>query len=386
MSVAEREKKILIFSAVYQPFSGFGLSIKEITDRLPENEYYLISDKFKAEELNEEKIANINVRRLGQGKKLDKYLYPFRAASYALILHKNIKFNFVWSIGSYYAGLAALFLKYKTKTPYLFTLYSRASKNFVEKYIRFFNPLYKQIYCQPKLTQAISKRLGKYSRGLGNHGEIILLPEGIDLNIYKNSLTSELKQEIKKELGVSTDEIVIITVATAVLENGVIDLIKAMNFLAYKIGIVAKLIILGAELSENKLRQVVREQGVEDKVLFIAYTDYKELVPYIEMADIFCGPSVAEGFGSYFLEAMALGTPIIATSGNIPDFLVDGESGLFCETPNPANIALAIEKLLKDKELYNKLVSQEKDLIIKKYSWDIIAQQMKRLFNKMVEG
>ena len=68
-------KKILIFSIAYHPFvGGAEVAIKEITDRLPDFEYYMMTNKFDKTWNNKEKIGNINVIRIGNGKKIDKYL------------------------------------------------------------------------------------------------------------------------------------------------------------------------------------------------------------------------------------------------------------------------------------------------------------------------
>lgn len=380
-------KKILIFSIDYHPFvaSEEISAIKEITDRLSENDYYLISNKFKAEHSSEEKIGNINVRRLGSAKTWDKYLYPFRAASYALILHKNINFDFVWSIGNYYSGLAALFFKYKTKIPYLLAIYNSVIENKNTKYIRFFNPFYKQIYRQPKLTQVISKRLGRYSRGLANHGELILLSSGFDNSIYKSTLTEAEISQLKIDFGIEPDEKVLMSILGLSSRDYMEDIIKSMNFLVYKLGIKAKLIVF-SDFDEKRLLDLSRDQGVEDRVLFFPYSDYEKSPTCIELADVFCGPTISDGFASYFLEAMALGVPVVATkTADAPDFIIENETGLFSEENISGSIALAVEKLLKDKDFYNKISAEAKTLVMKKYSWDIIAGQMKQMFNKMLE-
>jgi len=379
--------KILIFSLAYHPFvGGAEIAVKEITDRLPDCEYYLITNKFDKNWANEEKIGSVNVRRLGKGRKLDKYLFPWRAVIYAINLHKMVKFDFVWSLMAFYAGFAALLFKYKTKVPYLLTLQSGDSDKFLRQRTWWWSYWYKRIYRRAKLTQVISKFLGERSRKMGNKGDIVLVPNGVDLDIFKSNLSLEDKQALKKELNIADDEIVLISNSRLAMKNGLGDLIKAMNFLLYKSGLKVKLLILGQGPDERKLKNLAINVRVAEQVLFLGYVDYQELPQYLELADIFIRPSISEGLGNAFLEAMVVGTPIIGTEvGGIPDFLTDQETGLFCKVHDPSSIAQAVEKYIADRDLYNRIKDNGQKLVQEKYSWETIARKMKLVFDKMTE-
>jgi glycosyltransferase involved in cell wall biosynthesis len=378
-------KKILIFSIAYHPFvGGAEVAIKEITDRLPDFEYYMMTNKFDKTWNNKEKIGNINVIRIGNGKKIDKYLFPFRAVGYAAKLHKTVKFDFSWSMMAFYAGLASLFFKGKSKVPYLLTLQSGDSDEFLKKRTWFWSYFYKRIYREPKMTQVISKFLGKRSRKMGNKGEIVLVSNGVDLDIFKMTLTPETKSSLKKELNISEDETILVTTSRLALKNGLDDLVKSINHLVYKIGIKTKLIILGTGPDEQKLKDLAKRDGVADNVIFMGYKPYNELPKYVELADIFIRPSLSEGFGNSFIEAMAVRTPIIGTEvGGIPDFLHDGQTGLFCKVRNHISIAEAVAKYVKNPELYKAIQGKGQEIVLEKYSWNKIAKDMDRVFKTM---
>ncbi len=380
--------KILIFSIAYHPFvGGAEIAVKEITDRNSDFEYYLITNKFDASWPDEEKIGNINVRRVGNGKKIDKYFYPLRAFRYARRLHAVVKFDFVWSIMAFYAGITALFFKYFSKVPYLLTLQSGDSDSFVKKRTWWWSFYYKRVYRQAKITQSISRYLAQRSRRMGNQkGEIILLPNGVDLDVFQAKLSIEEKNALRQSLNIQTDEFVLISVSRLVLKNAISDVIKAVNFLLYKSGIKVKLLLLGSGPDEKILKTLATKQGVAEQVLFLGYKNYAEIPKYLEISDVFIRPSLSEGLGNAFLESMAIGVPVVGTKvGGIPDFLTDGETGLFCETSSPSSIALAIEKYHKDKELYQKIKSNGQKLVQENYNWDAIALKMKKIFIKMGE-
>ncbi len=85
----------------------------------------------------------------------------------------------------------------------------------------------------------------------------------------------------------------------------------------------------------------------------------------------------------HFLEAMAAGIPVIATNvGGIPDFLHNGETGLFCEIHNPKSIAEKVKILLENKELVQKITANAKEMVLRDYDWNLIAEKMRNIFNK----
>jgi glycosyltransferase involved in cell wall biosynthesis len=132
------------------------------------------------------------------------------------------------------------------------------------------------------------------------------------------------------------------------------------------------------------LKEKARLLKVEERVKFVGYVPHRELPIYLHMSHIFVRPSLSEGMGNSFIEAMASGLPVIATNvGGIPDFLTDRVTGLFCEVGNGKSVAEKAELLMKDKELREKIVQNAREMVKEKYDWDTIAIQMRSVFNLM---
>lgn len=103
--------KILIFSVAYHPFvGGAEIAVKEITDRLHDMEFHMITVNIDGKEQAEEKIGNVHVHRVGRGK-LGKYSMPFWGVRRALQLHYEIGFDATWAIMASYNAFAALMFK-----------------------------------------------------------------------------------------------------------------------------------------------------------------------------------------------------------------------------------------------------------------------------------
>ena len=76
--------------------------------------------------------------------------------------------------------------------------------------------------------------------------------------------------------------------------------------------------------------------------------------------------------------------PVVATPvGGIPDFLKDGETGLFCRVGEPEDIADKIAAILSDDDLRNKLIINGRKLVEEKYSWDKIASEFRNVYGSI---
>src|SRR4051812_1794708 len=94
------KQKILIFSTAYYPLvGGAEVAIKEITDRLEEFEFDLITAKLQKNLPYFEKVGRVNVYRLGSGRPVfDKLLLPFRGAVLALKHHQSQNYILQWGM------------------------------------------------------------------------------------------------------------------------------------------------------------------------------------------------------------------------------------------------------------------------------------------------
>ncbi len=142
--------------------------------------------------------------------------------------------------------------------------------------------------------------------------------------------------------------------------------------------------VLGDGPDRSKLEKLANDLNVSDKIKFVGHID-PDLVPrYLSQADIFVRPSRSEGLGNSFLEAMAAGLPVVATKvGGIPDFLIDGETGIFCRVDDPKDLTEKIIRVLNDTELSRKLSENGRKLVEARYSWDGIASKMKAILNSL---
>ena len=363
------KKRILIFSTAYFPLiGGAEVAVREITKRIDEFEFVMVAPKLDKDLPAREKIDNVDIHRLGQGNNRDKFKLILSGPKYARSLGQ---FDWVWAIMASYGGLAALRYKKQNKSvPFLLTLQEGDSKAHIYSRVWFVWPIFKQIFKRADKIQAISHYLAHWARRLGAKGDITIVPNGVTMVEAGGAAGAERDKCGHKR---------IITVSRLVKKNGVEDLIRALSYLAGEV----HLTIVGDGPLRGKLENLVKKKGLERRVHFVGAIAPDKVVDYLKNSDVFCRPSLSEGLGNAFLEAMAMGVPVVGTAvGGIPDFLKEGETGWFCAVKNPTSIAEKIKYILdeKNKAAVARVTETARKMVEEKYNWDKIALAMKGLF------
>jgi glycosyltransferase involved in cell wall biosynthesis len=134
--------------------------------------------------------------------------------------------------------------------------------------------------------------------------------------------------------------------------------------------------------SYETLRRKAAELGLTDAVVFTGYVTDAELVYLYNAASVFVLPSLCEGFGLPALEAMACGTPVVASAaGSLPE--VVGDAGLLCEAGDPLAFRKAVERILRDPELRAALHERGVKRAAK-FSWEEAARVTRIIFQQLV--
>jgi glycosyltransferase involved in cell wall biosynthesis len=375
------KKRILIFSTAYLPLvGGAEVAVKEITDRFKNQyEFVMITAKIDKNLPAVETVGNVEVHRLGWGSHLDKFYLFFAGLNKA---KKLGKFDLVWAVMASYSGLAALRFKKRNKqVPYLLTLQEGDSKVHIYQHTWFIWPYFKQVFKKANKIQAISTYLRDWAKDMGATCPVEVVPNGVDLDVFLHQDHNFDGFKIKQRLGLKASDKVIISASRLVPKNGLEDLIKAMSQLPNN----THLLLAGEGPLKKPLTLLVQNLELKERVHFLGSVEHKDLAKYFWASDIFCRPSLSEGLGVAFLEAMAASLPVVATKvGGIPDFLQDGETGLFCKVKDPKDIAKQINRVLEDDSLAMRLSKNGRELVKERYSWDQVSVEMNKLIQSIV--
>src|SRR5436190_3856542 len=142
------------------------------------------------------------------------------------------------------------------------------------------------------------------------------------------------------------------------------------------------LIIIGDEISQNPaVRRAVIQGRVEDSVRFLGFVPFDTLRNFFEAAAAFVFPSLYEGFGLPPLEAMASGTPVIASGvSSLPE--VVGDAAMLINPENVFDIARGIKEVLLDDELRKTLIRRGREQAAK-FSWERAAREVLEIYREV---
>ena len=151
--------------------------------------------------------------------------------------------------------------------------------------------------------------------------------------------------------------------------KGTWDLLDAIALLKEK-GVANHRLVVTGDGEIDKARRLVSEKGLQEVVEIHGWLSDDRFQELRETSSIFILPSYNEGLPMAMIEAMSLGQiPITTSVGGIPDVIEDGSNGLLVELGTPSSIAAAIEQLITDEDLRERLseaalaTSREHDVV-----------------------
>jgi glycosyltransferase involved in cell wall biosynthesis len=384
-------KRVLIFSLAYHPvIGGAEVAMKEITDRISDIEFDMITLRFSSRHASLEKIGNINIYRIGGGLGyLSKVLFIPQAAYKAFQLKRKKEYNLYWGLMTYMSFPIAVMRFLGDKTPYIITLQDGdpLEQIFGRIRIKVFKPLLLYGIRHASIIQTISHFLTDFARAMGYGGTVEVIPNGVNGELFSSVPNPIRLASLTERIEKKPEDVFLVTASRLVKKNAVDDCIKALVHLPHHI----KFLVLGIGPDQAALEALAQKLRVEERVKFLGFISYEDIPVYLHISDIFIRPSLSEGFGNSFIEAMAAGIPVIATPvGGIVDFLYDPErnpgvppTGLFVEVRNPESIAKQVKRLTDDQVLRAVITENAKKLVKERYEWDLVTQDMKNKIFKI---
>ena len=205
----------------------------------------------------------------------------------------------------------------------------------------------------------------------------ITLKNGYDPKVFY--LCDLDKQKVLKQFGINKEYDKIVLFAGRLTENKGIDvLLKAAK--RYENGRTLTIIAGGGGLLEE-LKKQVQELELKD-VVFVGDQTQENLNYLYNIADVLAVPSRVEGFGLVAIEALACGTPVVATNqGGMTDFVND-KVGALVDVEDDVMLEAEIKKILNDERTFNrsKLANYAKD----NYSQEAVIESLIELYKKVI--
>lgn len=378
--------QILVFSTddFLPPAGGAETAFWEIARRNSQHRFTLVCARLERARSRRQTVENVSIRRIGIGhRRVDPFLLAFFGVFVALGLQWRHRCALAWAVMASYGAAGATLFSWATGTPLLLTL---QEGNDVERGVRTF-PLLQQIYRlgfrSADGLQAISRYLLDWGHRMGFRRDrpAELIPNGVDIALFTAPVAEQMLTAERSTYHVPLGSFVITTVSRLVPKNGIDDLIRALALLPNRFA----LVIHGYGPMEQKLKELARSLGVAERVRFMGHLPRERLPAALRAADVFARPSLTEGLGTAFLEAMAAGVPVVATPvGGIVDFLRDGENGFLTPPREPERLAHTLQRVAgMDAERRAALAARARETVVRTYDWDVIARRMNALFQRL---
>lgn len=208
----------------------------------------------------------------------------------------------------------------------------------------------------------------------GEAGRLRVIPIGVDGSVFTLPL----------EGGRDPDQV--LYVGRIHFVKGVDVLLRAMRHLINRRPR-TRLVLVGGSffrdyrLQEERLRRLARDLGLEGHVRFVGMRSQWEVAEYMRGSALLVLPSRAESFGAVLVEALACGTPVVATRSGGPEDIVTEEVGALVPPEDPEALARGIERILETRERYHPM--RLRTYALERFAWERVAR---RTFDVYVEA
>lgn len=207
--------------------------------------------------------------------------------------------------------------------------------------------------------------MARQTRRIGTDRHIYITPFGVDTQLFSPA---------PKPLGVM-NQIVIGTVKTLSYKYGIDILIQAFAQVWVELGQPNKLRleIAGEGVDQTMLMKLCEHLGIKSQVHFHGKVSHEEVPALINRMDIFVALSRldSESFGVAVVEAAACGKPVLVSDAEgLAEVTDDGISGIVVPKNNPKAAALALRKLIDNKEMQLKMGKAGRQRVEREYSWE----------------
>ena len=193
---------------------------------------------------------------------------------------------------------------------------------------------------------------------------------GLDVELFSPNPQVEKQENSLLCVGRSTDP-----------NKGIRTLIQALAKLPKKV----TLILVDDNSPDNQVRNWAREVGVLDRLTLTGRVESDELVRLYRAASVVVVPSRYEGFGLPAVEAMACGTPVVATrAGALTEVMQLTEGGVLAERDDPESIAAGIRTLLENTEARVLMAKRGRERVVETLSWPRVAAATADVYQELV--
>jgi glycosyltransferase involved in cell wall biosynthesis len=203
---------------------------------------------------------------------------------------------------------------------------------------------------------------------------VTVIANAVDTDVFRPD--DALRMEARRALTLDANDLMVLSVGRMTPQKGQEILVRALSSPDLQS---ARLVLVGGGDREPRLRELVGELGLTDRVTFLGTRG--DVPQLMRAADLLSLPSLHEGFGLVLVEALASGTPVVASRvGPVPEIVLDGETGLLVEPSDPAGLAKALARLLQNRELRLRMGQRGRQDAVARFNLPRMVHSLEQLY------
>jgi D-inositol-3-phosphate glycosyltransferase len=222
--------------------------------------------------------------------------------------------------------------------------------------------------------------------------KVCTIPPGVDLDLFRPYPRAQARAEI----GIPMDERVVLFVGRIDPIKGIATLIDAAGIVRARdvAGPKPTFLLVGGDLDDTgeptgpltDVADALQAEGLSHAFRLVGSQPQNRLPLYYAAADVVAVPSLYESFGLVAVEALACGTPVVASRAGGLRFTIDeGETGLLVRPKSPSALAAALTTILDDDELRAAMSAAARPSVLR-YDWANIAREVMHVYHRLAAG
>ena len=309
----------------------------------------------------------------------DLLVYSWKGWRFARQLKREKKtpFDVTLSFFGVPCGFMAWLLKWEFRLPYVVALRGSDVPGYSRKYAWLYpalRPIIRFVWSRAAAVVSVSTGLADLALRSAPKQMFTIVENGVD--------TKRFSPDVSRRKG---DEFIVTPGASRVTER------KGLNYLIEAIATLSptypnlRLKIMGDGSARPALESLVKERGLDGKVIFLGRIPREETASYYQEASLFVLPSLNEGMSNAMLEALATGLPIVATpTGGTAELVVEGKNGMVIPEKSVTALVEAIEFFLKDEKRVSDFGAESRRRA-EVQSWGTVAQNFERVLEQSLK-
>lgn len=257
---------------------------------------------------------------------------------------------------SFIAVLSKIFNP-KIKVLWTMHLIYDEKRNLLRNMNKFFSKGANRIIC---VSEAVKHSLA--TEGISSK-KLATVLNGVDTDFFKPTHGNQ----IRKELGIEDDDILLTTVSRFQKVKGHEFLIDALNELRNNYNFKFKSLLVGDGEEMENIKRKAEDLNLTDRVIFAGYRE--DIPSILTESDIYISPSENEAISFSIMEALACEVPVVATKvGGVPEVINKGKCGVMAHYGDEKRFAKAVYDLYNNKKEYEEIKKNSRMLIQENFS------------------